>query len=656
MARGLNRRQIGVTGEMLETFGEVVLHLSHNHQVREGDPYREKDWDEIDRQRAMMGLSDAEIADRIGLSRDQVLYIRTLMERRRFRTGHYARLLDLGGGRRFRTERFTPHLDHFRYSDDALELRAAMNFPPEAVRDHVAGGWWRNETHRRLLERHAAERPDAPAIILPERTLGWKTLHDAAERMAKGLWRLGLRPGDTVAIQLPNTAEFLVATLAVTWFGGVVQTVHMPWRDAELRTLVEHGRTRAIVCLGETKDWSPARAALAMQPELPTLEHVVAVGEAPPGAVAFAALAEDDPPVEIGHEPTAADPCLLLYTSGTTSAPKGVPLNAHNMLSNARTSAPEHGLGADDRILSAAPFTHLYGLYSFHLSLATGMANALLPAFTPQGLAEAVERLRPTAVWSAPAHAAAMMAAGLIDRHDFSSMKLFLVSGSAAPAAAMHALQEAWPGCNVCQLWGMTELQAGMFTRPADGIERAARFAGRASPGAVVRIADPETDAERPRGEEGEIQIRGPMLFPGYLRNEAATAAAFAADRFFKSGDLGIMDADGFVAVTGRIKDVINRGGVKFNPQDIETLLNAHPAIQMAAIAPVPHPVLGEQACAWIQPAPGAEAPDLAALCAYLLEHRIARNKLPEKLAVVDEFPMTPTRKIVKSRLKPPPA
>ena len=492
MTRGLNRRQIGVTEEMFETFGEIIFRMSHNHQVREGDPYREKDWDEIDRHRELMGLSDAEIADRIGLSRNQVLYIRTLMERRRFRTGHYARLLDLGGGKRFRTERFTPHLDHFRYSEDALELRAAMNYPPDQARDYIEKGWWRNETQRQYLERHAAERPDAPAFVLPGRTLTWKELRDTAERVAKGLWQLGLRPGDVVAVQLPNIPEFAIANLAVTWFGGVVQTVHMPYRDAELQTLINHGRSRAIVCMGAAKDWSAAQAALELQPQLPTLKHVIAVGDVPEGTLSLDDLIAADPDVEIGHEPSAADPYLLLYTSGTTSSPKGVPLNAHNMLSNARMSAPEKGLTAADSILTAAPFTHLYGLYAFHLGIVTGMANLLLPAFTPPGLAQAIETMKPTAVWFAPAHAAAMTAAGLIEKHDFSSMEMCLFAGSASPPAMLRALQEAWPGCRVCQLWGMTELQAGMFTRPEDGIEKSSVFGGRASPGSTVRVADPK--------------------------------------------------------------------------------------------------------------------------------------------------------------------
>ena len=654
MTRGFTRQQIGVTEEMIQTFGETIFKMSHNHQIRYGDPYREKDWDEIERHRELMGMSDGQIADKVGLSRNQVLYIRVMMERRRFRTGHYVRLLELGGGKRFRNERFTPHLDHFQYNEDALELRAAMNFPPEQAKRYIEEGWWRDETQRKYLERHAKERPDAPAFVTLDTTLSWAELRDRVERVAKGLWELGIRPGDVVAIQMPNIPEWAIANLAVTWFGGIVQTIHMPYRAAELQTLINHGRARALICLGETKDWSAAQTALDLRPQLPTLKHVITVGDGPEGALSLGDMVESDLDTEIDHAPSAADPHLLLYTSGTTSAPKGVPLNSHNMLSNARMDAPEKGLTAEDRILTAAPFSHLYGLYAFHLGLATGMANTLLPAFTPPDLARHIETLKPTAVWLAPAHGAAMIAAGLIEKHDFSSLKMALFAGSAAPPAMMRALAEAWPGCQICQLWGMTELQAGMFTRPGDGIEKSAIFAGRASPGAIVRVADPETGQEVARGEEGEVQIQGPMVFPGYLRNDAANDTAFTQDRFFKSGDLGYMDADGFVAITGRIKDVINRGGVKFNPQDIENLLDAHQAVMMSAVAPVPDEVLGERACAYIQLTPGADAPDLETLCAYLLEHQIAKNKLPEKLVVVDAFEMTPTRKIIKGKLPQP--
>jgi len=183
-------------------------------------------------------------------------------------------------------------------------------------------------------------------------------------------------------------------------------------------------------------------------------------------------------------------------------------------------------------------------------------------------------------------------------------------------------------------------LQAGLYTRPADGIEVAATSAGRPSPGTQLRIS-----------AEGELQVRGPLAFSGYYRNDEATRAAFTADGWFRTGDLAERRGEGY-AITGRCKDIINRGGVKFNPADVEALLDAHPKILQSAIVPVPDAVLGEKACAVVTLKPGAEQPTLGELCEYLLAREIAKNKLPERLVVVAEMPLTPTRKIIKSKLR----
>jgi non-ribosomal peptide synthetase component E (peptide arylation enzyme) len=188
----------------------------------------------------------------------------------------------------------------------------------------------------------------------------------------------------------------------------------------------------------------------------------------------------------------------------------------------------------------------------------------------------------------------------------------------------------------------MTELQAALYTRASDGIEAAAASAGRPSPGTQVRIA-----------EDGELQVRGPLTFSGYYHNDEANRHAFTSDGWFRSGDLAEQKGKYF-AITGRIKDVINRGGVKFNPADIEALLVAHPRILEAAIVPMPDPVLGEKACAFVTLKPGTQAPTLDELVSYLLSKEIAKNKLPERLVVIPEMPLTPTRKIIKGRLRLP--
>ncbi len=654
MARGFNRRQIGVTEGMIESFGETVFDLSHNRQVRRGDPVRLLDFEEIEKQRADMGLTDEQIAERIGLSRHQVLYIRTVMERRRFRTGHYYRLLELGGGKRFRAERFTPHLDHFRYGEDALELRAAMRFDPAQARKFIADGLWRDDTLSKWLARHAAGRPEAPAI----RTCGpgaaeisYAELAARVDRLGASLVGLGLRPGDVIAVQLPNLPEFLIAYLAIAGLGAVMSTLHMPYRAAEAEALLAHIRARGVICLSEAGDYKAAEAMLGMREALPRLEHVIALGPPVAGAHDLAALIESEDKVEAEPlpEPVASDPFLLLYTSGTTAAPKGVPLSYHNMLSNARVGVGEHGLTADDVILSAAPFSHLYALYSFHLALCAGACTLLLPAFNPPELAVTIETGQATVLFTAPAHLAACIGAGLFDRHDLGSLRLAVVSGSACPPRLAKDFDAKMPNGHMAQLWGMTETQAGLYSRPGDALEISATTAGRASPGTEVRVVDGK-DQPAPAGAEGELQVRGCLLFPGYFRNDDANRAAFAGDGWFRTGDLAVMDGAGNVAITGRTKDIINRGGVKYNPLDVEALLDRHPKIVQSAIVPMPDPVLGEKACCFAVAEPG-ETVTLEELCAWLGEHKIAKNKLPERLELIDEMPLTPTRKIIKGKL-----
>ena len=655
MARGLTRAQIGVTEAMLRTFGEVVFNLSHNHQTRHGDPVRLRDWAEVERQREDMGLADAQIAAKLGLTRHQVLFIRTLEERRRFRTGHYQRLLELGGGKRFRAEKFTPHLDRFRYSEAALTLRAALAFEPQLVRTYVERGWWRDDTLTGWLARHAGERPDAPALVQGNDVISWRALQARSERLAGALAAAGVTKGDVVAVQLPNVAEFVIAYLAICRLGAVLSTIYMPYRETEIKSLLAHNRAVAVIFMATAKDWDPVATYGGLRPALPDLKAVIALGPRAPGALSLAEMIDTGTPLDASaaEPPVAADPLLLLYTSGTTAAPKAVLHNYHTMLSNARLSAPEHALSAADRIMSAAPFSHLFGLYSLHAAFAAGATSVLLPVFTPPDMAAVIARDAPTALWTGPAHIAACRALGLFDKIDMNSLKLAIMAGSSCAPELVRWFAARLPGCAVTQLWGMTETQAALYTRPGDAPEVAALSTGRVSPGTEARVCGPEGAAVAP-GEEGELQVRGCLLFPGYFNNDAANRDAFTADHWLRSGDLATMDAHGNVSITGRIKDVINRGGVKFNPQDIEDLLDSHPKILQSAIVPMPDPVLGERACCFVTLRPGTTSLSLDEVANFLLQRNIAKTKLPERLVIEPEMPMTPTRKIIKGRLKIP--
>ena len=328
----------------------------------------------------------------------------------------------------------------------------------------------------------------------------------------------------------------------------------------------------------------------------------------PAGAMPFERLAAGGPPLPRDwREPTAADPFLLLYTSGTTSSPKGVPLNYHQMLSNARVGVAEHDFRAGDVVLSAAPFGHLYALYSVELALAAGAANALLPAFSPPALADAVERLRPTQLFLAPAHLAACAGAGLLGRMDLSSVRLVVLAGAAVPPDLVRTLAPHLPNGEVCQLWGMTELQAGLYTRTGEGVGARGPERRPAVARAPRRASPTRTAAKLPRGEEGELQARGPSVFAGYYKNPDATAAAFTADGWFRSGDTARMDEAATSPSPDASRTSSTAGGVKYNPQEIELLVESLPAVVQCAIAPVPDERLGERACCYVVPAAGGD-------------------------------------------------
>ena len=484
------------------------------------------------------------------------------------------------------------------------------HYRSEDEREYMARGWWRDDdTLWHWLQRNAFRLARRPAVVAAGATLTWAELRGRVLRAAAGLKDKGVGAGDVVAVQLPNIPEFLILHLAIARLGAVMCTVHMPYRGAEIDLITGHSGAKLFINASY-----PIQDLLGHEP-----------------------LHDDHP------APDARDPFLLLYTSGTTASPKAVPHPYRSMLGNSRLGAAEHGLSAESRILCAAPFSHLYGLYSLHCAWSVGACSVLLPAFKPDDLAVLMEKERPTALWCGPAHMAACRNAGLFDKHDWSSLELAIVSGSMAPPALMEFLQEKLHGCAVTHLWGMTELQAALYTRPGDPQERSRMSAGRPSPGTQIRI------------HEGELQVKGPLCFSGYYNNDEANRNAFTDDGWFRSGDLAEQRGQhphAYFAITGRSKDIINRGGVKFNPAEVEALLDAHPKILQSAIVPMPDPVLGEKACAFVTLRPGAAEPTLAELCEYLLARQIAKNKLPERLVVIPEMPLTPTRKIIKSKLR----
>jgi cyclohexanecarboxylate-CoA ligase len=646
MPRGLSASQIGATEAMVATYGPFIWEHSNNVQVRHGDPIRTLDFPLARQHR---GMTDHEMAAMLGLTRDQVLQIRVMLEARSYNRRRYFRQYELGGNRRFRGESEAQDTRD-PYRAEAMALREMIRCDPAQVRKCIEAEWWADDTLTRWLSRHIAYDGDRKAVLGTPGWLTYRELGQKSERLANGLYRLGIRGGDMVSLQLPNIPEFLIAYLAIARLGAVMSTMHCPYRTSEMSALLKHNRSRAFIGMSRLKDFQPAAEVVKMRRDLPALDHVIALGEPVAGAVSFSELLPADCclPGHVGAVP--ADPFLLLFTSGTSASPKAVPLTYQMTLGNARLAAAEYRLTADDVILTAAPYTHLLGLYSFHLALFAGAANLLLPEFSPPELLSAIERDRPSVLFTAPAHLTKLLAMGLLETADLSSLGLVIVSGSFCPPDLARAVAARLTNGRFTQLWGMTEMQAGAYTRPDDPLEIAATTVGRPSSGVEIRIAD-ANDVSLAAGEEGELQVRGSPVFPGYFMNVEANRHAFTCDRWFRTGDLATIDQSGNLCITGRLKDIINRGGIKYNPREIEEVLLAHPKISQAAIVPFPDRILGEKACCFVV-VRADEQPTLDELCAYLSERGISKTKFPERLEIIDEMPMTPTRKIIKARLK----
>ncbi len=518
----------------------------------------------------------------------------------------------------------------------------------EAVDRYASQGFWTQDVLTDYVDRWSREHPDKPALVHGEAATTYRELADGIDRFSAGMRNLGIKKGDVVAVQLPNIPEYITAYLGLCRIGAVMQTVHMPYRGAELQFLLRHGGARAFVGLSRFKDVRPADMAVSMKSHCPDLQHVVALGPETDGAVGFEDVLRSVPPADFPVL-DGADPFLLLYTSGTTADPKGVPHAYRNFLCNARLSIPELEVDADDILMTLAPMTHLYGLFVFHLALLAGATSSLLPAFSPPEFVKAVAAHRASRIFAAPAHLAASLNAGLLDTHDLSSVRSICLSGSAVPPDLARAVEDKLPNGVTTQLWGMSELQAGCYTRPSDTPAVRHQTAGAASPGTQLRIVG-EDGLEAPAGKEGRLQVKGPSVFAGYLGNPEATVASFDGDGWFETGDTARIADAAHVTITGRVKEIINRGGVKFSPIDIENIVDRIDGVERSCIVPCPDPVLGERACLFVVLGGDARL-TLDDVCAVLERDDIAKFKWPERLEFIDEMPLTPTQKVMRGKL-----
>ena len=520
----------------------------------------------------------------------------------------------------------------------------------QATKRFVDERLWNDDTLTTYLEKWARETPDKAAVVAGERILSYAALLSAARRLANALLAIGIKKGDVVGIQLPNIPEYIIAHAGVSMMGGILGTMHMPYRAGELAPLMNHGRMCALICGAANERYDAPATAVALKAEVPTLEHVIALGESVPnGCHSLTAMIEGGADDAIAETPGPDDPYILCFTSGTAAAPKAVLRSYRSVAANGRVYGPTIRLVPDDVVMIAPPFTHIFGLIITDFVICAGATNLLMDMFTPEAFVRCIHNGHPSLMFCAPAHLAATLKSGLLDIHDCSSVRDVFTAGAVCPPAVAAAFERHLPNGQAGQLLGMTEVLLATQTPIDAGPEIRHHSTGRALRGVELRIVG-DDGAPLPAGAEGELEIRGFTLFAGYLDNDAANRDAFTEDGFFRSGDLARIDDGGNLVITGRVKDVINRGGIKLNPTDVEYLVTAHDSVVQSAIVPEPDEVLGERCCLFVELVPGASL-TLEEVTAWLEAKGVAKMRWPERIETVDEMPMTPTRKILKGEL-----
>jgi cyclohexanecarboxylate-CoA ligase len=528
-------------------------------------------------------------------------------------------------------------------------LKAAVAHPPEDARRYVEAGYWTDDIQQDWLAAWADKRPDAPAAVCVDRTVSYGAMYDQARRVACGLLDLGLARGDVIGMQLPNSPETMAVFHGIEMMGGVAALLHMPYRAGELSPMLGHVGAKAVFCFNGLADYDAPATMRQVAEKVPSLETVIVIGgEAPADAVRFDDLIAKAPQ-EIADPPRPDDPAMIAFTSGTSASPKAVVHTYRSMASSFRIPVPTMGWGPDDIVLSAPPFTHAFGVIVLMTALCAGSAMAIMPAYSPPALAETIKETKATSICLGPAHIFANAAAGLLTPEIMASVRSAFVGGAACPPEAIQTLQDACPNGTVYQIWGMTEVLLAVVSPLDAPLDTRLTSIGTMAEGHDLRIVD-ANGTVLPPGEEGELQMRGPFLFHRYMDNDEANEAAFTEDNFFRTGDLMKVDRDGNLVMTGRVKDVVNRGGIKINPVDIELFMDKHPDVVQCAVVPFPDKTLGERACLVIVPAPGKHL-SLDDLRGYLEGEGVAKLRWPEKVIEVASMPMTPTRKIIKGRL-----
>jgi fatty-acyl-CoA synthase len=473
------------------------------------------------------------------------------------------------------------------------------------------------------------------------------------DALALGLLELGIGTGDRVGIWAPNCAEWTLTQYATAKIGAILVNINPAYRARELEFVINQSGARLLVAAEKVKTSDYAGMIAEVRPRCPGLTDVVLIG-----SPQWQSLLDDGRRLDRGAldriELDTDDPINIQYTSGTTGFPKGATLSHHNILNNGFFVGELCNYTEADRICIPVPFYHCFGMVMGNLAATSHGACMVIPSptFDPVAALEAVQAEHCTSLYGVPTMFIAELSAPGFDDYDLSSLRTGIMAGSPCPVEVMKQVIERMSMTEVGICYGMTETSpVSTQTRADDSLDRRVSTVGRVGPHLEVKVIDPATGRTVPRGTPGELCTRGYSVMLGYWEQPDKTAEAIDSAHWMHTGDLAVMDDEGYLAITGRIKDMVIRGGENVYPREIEEFLYTHPDILDAQVIGVPDARYGEELMAWVRLRPGAAmlaAESLREFCRGQLAH----YKIPRYVHIVDEFPMTVTGKVRKVEMR----
>lgn len=516
---------------------------------------------------------------------------------------------------------------------------------------------WPNRTIVSALKERVAQFPDKTAMVDRHSSYTYRQFSDAVDRVALGLKAHGVQAGDVVSFQLPNWNEFVLLHFATTRLGAISNPLIPIYRDREIGYMVKEASSKVLVIPDTFRGFDYTEMVARLRPEWPALEQVFVIGEhVPDGMLPFSRLT-DEPWEERGSradldniEIDPNDVTEIVFTSGTTGLPKGV-MHTHNTLGSTNDVMVERlGLTSDDVIFMASTFAHQTGfLYGVRMPIELGATAIYQDVWNPREMAERIQNDKVTFTMGATPFLYDLVQLEGIENYDLSSFKYFVSAGAPIPRPLVRQAYEKLP-CKILSGWGQSENGLVTVTMPNDTIDKLTNTDGCPLGNLQVKTVD-DAGNPCPPNVEGDLWARGATMFVGYLNNYAYTVSQFQGD-WFVTGDRATIDEDGYIRITGRLKDTIIRGGENIPVAYIENVMHEHPDIAVAQVVAMPDPRLQERACAFVSMKPGRKPLTMEALRAFLQEKGVTRQYWPERLEVVEEFPRTPSGKVQKFKLR----